>query len=178
MDFSMFNGGSMANNSGGSQGPRTGPEAAQVKVFVSQIVQALIPHNTPRSKNIRQWLMNYALTGRNERVFIFRNGSGWTTVALSSTADRPAVTINPVRAVELMLAMEQHCPDVSTVTILNEANQTMTLDQVRAMQFTPLPNQGPQVPPLVVNPPQTLLPPVNNTVGLGPTVLLTGGRSI
>ena len=45
MDFSVFNGGSMANNGGQQQGPRTGPEAAQCRVFNSQIVQALIPHN-------------------------------------------------------------------------------------------------------------------------------------
>ena len=163
MDFSMFNGGSNANNWQAAQGPRTGPEAVQIQVFVSQIVKALIPYNTPRSKNIRMWLMNYALNESNERVFIFRPPSGWTTVSLTSTPHSPAITIHPVRAVELVVAMEAHCPDVSTVTIINEVNQVITLEQVRAMQFHPLPNQNGANPPNpALNPPA-----VNPPIGAG-----------
>ena len=159
----MFNGGSTPGNGTAPQGPRTGPEAVQVQVFVSQIVKALIPYNTPRSKNIRMWLMNYALNESNERVFIFRPPSGWTTVSLTSTPHSPAITINPVRAVELVVAMEAHCPDVSTVTIINEVNQVITLEQVRAMQFHPLPNQNGANPPNpALNPPA-----VNPPIGAG-----------
>jgi hypothetical protein len=53
--------------------------------------------------------------------------------------------------------MEAHCPDVSTVTIVNEANQVITLDQVRAMPFLPLPTQNGATPP---NP--ALIPPAVN----------------
>jgi hypothetical protein len=162
MDFSMFNGGSNANNGPAPQGPRTGPEAVQIQVFVSQIVKALIPYNTPRSKNIRMWLMNYCLNESNERVFIFRQPSGWTNVSLSSTPHVPAITCNPVRAVELASSMEQHCPDVSTVTIINESNQVMTIEQVRVMQFHPLPNANAAVPAL-----PAFIPPAPTTINPG-----------
>ena len=168
MDFSMFNGGSNANNGSAPQGPRTGPEAVQIQVFVSQIVKALIPYNTPRSKNIRMWLMNYCLNESNERVFIFRQPSGWTNVALSSTPHAPAITCNPVRAAELALVMEQHRPDVSTVTIINEQNQVMTIEQVRAMQFHPMANANAAVPlPPAFIPPA--VPPSNLGVGMPAT---------
>ena len=67
----MFNGGSTVNAGGGQPAPRTGPETVSAVVNPTLIVQALIPHNTPRSKAIRQYLSAYCLNVRNERVFIF-----------------------------------------------------------------------------------------------------------
>ena len=82
--------------------PRTPPENCDAVVFVSQIVKLIIPHNTPRFKGIRDFIKSYILNERNERVFIFRTESGWTTVGFNSRPDVPVITINPVRACELV----------------------------------------------------------------------------
>ena len=86
MDFSSFGTGNAAAAPAGAV-VRTGPEPVRAQVFMSQIVQLFIPHNTPRSRNIRLFIASYCLNGRNERVFIFRQANGaimanWTTVAL------------------------------------------------------------------------------------------------
>ena len=108
MDFSTINapaGGAAPGTVGAacsSAAPQTPPENCEAVVFVSQIVKLIIPHNTPRFKGIRDFIKSYILNERNERVFIFRTESGWTTVGFNSRPDVPVITINPVRACELV----------------------------------------------------------------------------
>ena len=135
----MFNGGSTVNAGGGTPAPRTGPEAVSAVVNPTLIVQALIPHNTPRSKAIRQYLSAFCLNVRNERVFVFRQGSGWTSVALDSTPERPKLTCDPVSACNMLLHMGSQCPDVSTVTLLDANQNVITIDIVKAIAAVPHP---------------------------------------
>ena len=51
----------------------------------SQILKVIVPHLTPRAKNIRQFIHAFLLNERNERILVFRPASGnmeptWTTV--------------------------------------------------------------------------------------------------
>lgn len=161
----MFNGGSTVNAGGGQPAPRTGPETVSAVVNPTLIVQALIPHNTPRSKAIRQYLSAYCLNVRNERVFIFRQGSGWTSVALDSTPERPKLTCDPVSACQMLLQMGSQCPDVSTVTLLDANQNVITIDMVKAMAAAPNPGVIiPEPPPAI---PFSLIPGMGQWGGSG-----------
>ena len=144
MDFSSFVSGNRAAAPAGAV-VRTGPEPVRAQVFTSQIVQLFIPHNTPRSRNIRLFIASYCLNGRNERVFIFRQANGavvanWTTVALESRADAPRLTMGPVQVCEMLInVLGRQCPDVSTVSLFDEQNNAIELEHVRTLQFRALP---------------------------------------
>ena len=131
MDFSTVNapaGAAGAAPGGGAPAaPRTPPENCEAMIFLNQIVKLLIPHNTPRSKGIRDFIKTYLLNERNERMFIFRTESGWTTIAFNSRPDNPVVTINPVRCAEACMTVLTQCPDVATVTLKNEHGEVVTL---------------------------------------------------
>ena len=65
MDFSTINapaGGAAPGAVGAAPAaPRTPPENCEAVVFVSQIVKLIIPHNTPWSKGIRDFIKSYLL---------------------------------------------------------------------------------------------------------------------
>ena len=53
----------------------------------------------------------------------------------------PVITINPVRACELVTQVLTQCPDVGSVTLKNASNGVISMDDVRAMTFVPLPSE-------------------------------------
>lgn len=166
MDFNSVNatapGGTVPPAGGTPAPPRTPPENCEAVLYQNQIVKLNIPHNTPRSKGIRDFIKTYMLNEKNERMFIFRTETGWTTIAFNSRPDVPVVTIHPIRCAEACTTVLVQCPDVATVTLKNANNDVMTLDQVRAMPFLPLPSQTPNVTlppqPHVTNPAAGLAP--------------------
>ena len=93
----------------------------------------------------------FLLNERNERMFVFRPASGqmeatWTTVALDSTATVPKLTIDPYNACDrLVNILGKQCPDVSMVMLSDQYGNVITLEQVRAIPFIPLPGGLPGV---------------------------------
>ena len=179
MDFSSFNQSPNAVTvAGGVQArpaPRTPPENVHIIVFASQILKVLIPHQTARAKAIRDFIAAFMLNDRNERFLVFRPASNnmepnWTTVALDSTAAHPKLTIDPVSGCDkLVNILGGSCPDVGAVTMADQNGNVLTLEQVRAMVFQPLPGMpgavmpaalplAPPAPPVEPAPPNIVAP--------------------
>ena len=118
------------------QGP---PEKVGIMVLRNQIVIVLLPHGTNRANEIRVWFRAKVRTSEGHEIFIFNGDTNnWTNVPRSATNSAPAVTAPPIEATEKAFNLLKLCPAVSSVTIMDEAEQPITLDDVKAMRFIPL----------------------------------------
>jgi hypothetical protein len=119
-------------------------ENVTVKIHRNQIVECIIPHSTPRAREIRETVKD--LTDDNQYVFIFRPMSaepaGWTTVSRQSTNIAPVLTATPVRAVNALDPALKQCDAVGKITYMDvHSNQSITVAQVGQLMFDALPGQ-------------------------------------
>ena len=98
--------------------PKSPPEAVECTFYHNQILVLKIPFSTARAAEIRNYMHTNILTDDGNKIFLFRQGSGWTNVSLDSTASHPKVTCDPTFALHRVLTFK-NCPAVSTVTIKN-----------------------------------------------------------
>jgi hypothetical protein len=131
-------GGGGGRGVGGAPAMATPREPCSFIFYRSRVVVANIPYNTNRAAPIRQYLAARILNENNQRCFIFRAPTGWTTVAANSTPEHPAVTCEPAEVARKVTTILTQCPDVSTVTLLNESNQQITAEDVSNMSFDSL----------------------------------------
>ena len=119
-------------------------EAVSAMFHLSRVVVLNIPFQTPRAAAIRQFVTSRLLNNDNQRLFIFRSSTGntWTTVALTSTSDNPQLTAQPDEVARKVSTILPQSPDVSTVTLLNEAGQQITAEDVNNLAFVELADQA------------------------------------
>mmetsp|Transcript_53054 Transcript_53054/g.121841 ORF Transcript_53054/g.121841 Transcript_53054/m.121841 type:complete len:306 (-) Transcript_53054:389-1306(-) len=133
----------MKRKSGFASKPTAPAEAVKLKVFTTQKVALAMPYMTPRAPDIRTEINFKVLTPEGKRIFWFNpdadeEGLKWTNVALNSTADNPVLAAPPAMAVEVAHRVLSRCKAVSKVTIVDENEQPLTVEQVKTMQFRPL----------------------------------------
>jgi len=124
------------------KGPATPLEAFSLKVNQTQIVEFLVPYNTPRAAAIRAWGSTYCIHELSgTRFMIFRPGSpaSWTNVSKESTAAAPKLTISPFDAVRIVRREMAKCPDVSSVTCTDWNGNAITENNIPYLALTPLP---------------------------------------
>jgi hypothetical protein len=123
---------------GGAPAMATPREPCSFTFHRSRVVVATIPYNTARAAAIRTFMAARILNDANQRVFVFRGATGWTSVAANSTPEVPAVTCDPAEIARKVTSILTQCPDVSTVTLTNESGQQITAEDVSNMNFDAL----------------------------------------
>ena len=114
------------------------PEACGIQVSINSKISLGIPFRTKRDKEIRECVKTRILNDDGSRVFFFRSDDdSWTNVALESTFDAPALTAPPLFAVQKAYQVLTACPAVSTISIVDDNGNPLTLEQVRVMEFIP-----------------------------------------
>jgi hypothetical protein len=115
-------------------------EPVTIKVFTNQVVEACIPFSTPRAGEIRTTIrsLRYPPDSDNSAMMlIFHEDMGeppkpsWNTVQ----RDGENVTSPPYEAASLLHEALSKCPAVSTVSLLDGADNAISLQDVKAMQF-------------------------------------------
>ena len=130
--------------------PMAPAEPVDLKVFRNQVVELRLPYHTSRAGEIREYSKAKIVIER-KMIFIFNTLiEEWRNETPRSTAQKPELTAAPVIAVEKAVAELARCPAVAQVTILNENDQPITLEQVRAAATCP-----PHTAPLVTISPTT-----------------------
>lgn len=117
------------------------PEAVELIADKSQIITAIIPFGTKQAANIRKH-MHENIIYEGQRIFIFRQVNGWTTISLDSTEASPKLTIDPITALKIAWREFNSCPFVNPLTIKWKGSPTVLgFDDIDLMepQFTPLP---------------------------------------
>lgn len=117
------------------------PEAVELIADKSQVITALIPFGTKQAANIRKH-MHENITHEGQRIFIFRQVNGWTTIALDSTEAVPKLTVDPIIALKIAWREFNACPFVNPLTIKWKGSpNVLGYDDIDLMetQFTPLP---------------------------------------
>ena len=125
----------MKRKGGFASKPTAPAEPVKLKVFLSQKVAISVPYMTPRAPEIRTEINFKVITPEGKRIFWFNPDADeeelkWTNVALTSTADNPLLAAPPVMAVEVAHRVLSRCKAVSTVTIVDENEQPLTVEQV------------------------------------------------
>ena len=83
---------SASSKSSYSRKPSGPAEKVTIIVDASQVVQAVIPHRTPRAPEIRELLKSKVLCPDSKQMFYFRGETGWTNVDLDSNEAEPLLT--------------------------------------------------------------------------------------
>lgn len=80
-------------------------------------------------------------TDDGSRVFVFRQGSGWTNISLHSTASCPALTLDGVQTLKQSIMRFNECPQrqVSSVTVKMADGTVVAADAIDNIAFTDLP---------------------------------------
>ena len=139
MSSLKFRKGGSPKKKGGYAGPP--PEPCGIQPARNSVVTLAIPYGTPRAKEIREWLHTKVLNQDGLRMFYYRSDNEeWTNIDLKSTADAPLLTAPPVYAVEKAYDVLKACPAVSTVSIVDEDDNPLTLAQARARPPNPPPD--------------------------------------
>jgi len=123
------------------QGPKSTAAREKVSLMVrtDQVVEAKIPHDTPQAPAIRECLKTKVLDDSLHKLFYFeRDIKKWLSLHYESTDWEPKLTAQPVEVIEKAYAVLSKCPNVSSVTIVNEAGQVLKLEDIRAMKFSPV----------------------------------------
>ena len=101
-----------------------------------QFITAVIPYSTKQAANIRKHMHENVLH-EGQKIFIFRQGNGWTSIALESTAEVPKLTCEPTMALKIAWREFNNCLHVSTVTIKwKGSDQEIGFDGIDGMQPT------------------------------------------
>ena len=154
MDFSA----AYSNNAGGpgfgaatkGKAPQGPLEPVTGIVHKTQICELKIPHGTPRAPSIRSYLSTYCVNpDTHVRIWVWRKGINWTTIALDTNETVHKLTATPYQAVVLTRRHLQACPDVSTITWHDWNGNILTDEMIDNLDFDPLPGQGapPAMPP-------------------------------
>jgi hypothetical protein len=119
---------------------KTETAAEPVKLVVNpiQIIQAGIPFNTAKASAIRNH-MHANILFNGQRIFIFRQGNGWTNISLNSTASDPALTCAPAEALKIAYTSFKSCPDVSDVTIEMVNGTTVNSSDIDSIVWEDMP---------------------------------------
>ena len=137
------NGGGFAST--GKQ-PAKPKEDVTLKIHASQLVECVIPFQTPRAKFIREQIKD-EIVHDGKLVWMFRDIDGdfcpgWTNVGRSSTPNSVVLTAVPVAAVEATVQYLSNSEHVQHVHLRNGANMAhLTMDDVHRFEFDPLPGQ-------------------------------------
>ena len=116
------------------------PEPVTLEADPNQIIKAHLPFNTPQAKTIREHMHTHVKCPQEgTRVFVFRQQSGWTTVALNSTAQNPSLTMEPALVLKLAHAKFNECGAVSEVHMRMADGKSFTYDEIDSIAWTPLP---------------------------------------
>ena len=110
-----------------------------------QVITAIIPFGTRQAANIRKH-MHENVTHEGQRIFVFRQMNGWTTIALDSTETAPKLTVNPIVALKTAWREFSACPFIDPLTIKwKDSSTVLTYDDIDLMetQFDPLPDCDP-----------------------------------
>lgn len=139
-----------ARGGGASPAIVTPPEPVTATVHANRIVAVTLPFNTPRAASIRQYFQYRVLTELNERMFVYRRETDnkWTTIHRDSTPAVPRLTVQPDVAARALSVKVAACPDVSTVTLYDEAGNVVTAEDVSNMQFADLASQAQEAVPV------------------------------
>ena len=128
-----------SSNSNKHSKPAGPPEPCGLRVHKNQVVDALIPHGTSRSGAIRELLKTEVVNDKGERIFFWHEDQGlWNNVHFKSTASNPLLGAPPVEAVQKAYDVFNKSSAVGAVKITDEEGKSLTLQQVKAMQFTAL----------------------------------------
>ena len=104
-------------------------------MFKNSKITLGIPYRTKRDEEIRGWCNTKILNQDGYKIFIFRSEDGsWTNVSLTSTLDAPSLTAPPLYTVEKAYDVLNACPAVASVSIVDDNNNPLTLEQVRAIE--------------------------------------------
>lgn len=123
------------------------PESVTIVVSPDQIVLLIIPYGTPRAPLIRELVTTKMLDSNNLRMFWFHGeDKTWSNVALTSTEQEPVLAAPPIEAVEKAHSVLSRSPHVSSVSIVDENKQPLTLAQVKDLEFTPLEESAQEEP--------------------------------
>jgi len=115
------------------------PEKVTIIVYQSQIVQLMLPHQTPRAKEIRETISCKVLNEDNTKIFYYDpDDSSWSNLHYKSTRAVPLLAAPPADACEKAYTVLKACPAVASVTINDENGEPLTLDKVKAMDFLPV----------------------------------------
>ena len=142
MNFGMLSPGGRGAGGGGRggnaspvvQSPR---ESVHAQVYPNKIVAVELPYGTPRAAAIRLFSQSRVLTPNGQRALVWRRETmnKWTNISLTSSADNPILTMEPVDLCELLTTVLPSSPDVSSVVLHGPNNAVITMDEVRAMPF-------------------------------------------
>ena len=116
-------------------------EPVKLKVFLDQKVAAILPYLTPRAPEIRAAVNLKVLNAEGKRIFFFNPNAPndselkWTNVSLESTAGNPLLAAPPAIAIEVAHKVLSKCKAVSTITIVDENEQPLTVQQVCSLAF-------------------------------------------
>lgn len=93
------------------------PEDVTLIADKSQVITAIIPFGTKVSPAIRQFMHANILCPEKKRIFIYRDGNGWTNIDLKSTEQTPMLTANPIYCLKTAYTAFNDCPQVKDVII-------------------------------------------------------------
>ena len=134
-----FNFGSKNKNKNKLSKSTSPPEKVGIMVGRNQIVTLAIPFQTPRAKEIREAVHLKVLNEDGQRIFYFNDkDQSWSNVHLRSTASEPLLSAPPVFAIEKAHSVLSQTAAVASVTIVDEHEQPLTMEQACAMDFLPL----------------------------------------
>merc|ERR1719218_253039 len=107
------------------------PEKVTIIVYQSQIVQLMLPHQTPRAKEIRETISCKVLNEDNTKIFYYDpDDSSWSNLHYKSTRAVPLLAAPPADACEKAYTVLKACPAVASVAINDENGEPLTLDEV------------------------------------------------
>ena len=114
-------------------------EEATLVANKNQIVTFVIPYNTTGAPHIRGFMHGNVLVN-NQRIFIYRAQSGWTNVALDSTADEPKLTCDPYLTLYTAYNEMNKCEHILRVNMRWADGTPINIDDVNQLEFDPLPS--------------------------------------
>ena len=114
------------------------PEPVTLVADRTQVITAQIPFNTKQAGKIRQ-AMHENILVNGQRVFIYRQVNGWTTVALDSTEQNPKLTADPYTTLKIAWKAFNDCPFVDPLIIKDANNNNVTYEGIDSLVFDDLP---------------------------------------
>ena len=152
-----FNLGNPAGSPQARSGPATAAPLERIRAHVSksQIVAMTLPFQTPRAKNVRDFVHARLLTATNQKIFFWRRemNNMWTNIALDSSPQAPKLTAPPVDAATALMTILPQCADVSGVDLFDDEGIQITLADVQSMAFNDLvPQSNPNPNPVTALP--------------------------
>lgn len=129
-------------------------EDLTVKVALNQIVEVVVPFNTPRARAIRTHLNTHFLAPDGQRALIFRGlpVPAWTNIHKESTPTQPMVTMEPTVFCEKLMEIVPLSEDIGEVKFVDEHGKPIKYEDIRSFEFVPLEVTGQSAVTRVVMP--------------------------